>query len=268
MKSSILSPKSSYQGKPGLRRLVICAKALFVLAFWLALWQLAALKVHNALLVPTPGAVGARLYELALSADFWRIIGESLARIMAGFALGVISGLVMAVVTSASRGASLLFSPALKAVLSTPVASFIILLIIWFNPSLVPMLVALLVVLPVVWRHVGGGIAALDEQMLEMACVFHIPRARCLRRLYVPALIPHFLSACSVALGLAWKSAVAAEVISYSRFSIGGELKAGQTYLQTADVFVWTIVVIILSLLIEKLLTKVFRQFNRVYDAQ
>jgi NitT/TauT family transport system permease protein len=69
-----------------------------------------------------------------------------------------------------------------------------------------------------------------------------------------------------VGVGLAWKSGVAAEVISYSRFSIGGELKAGQTYLQTADVFVWTIVVIILSLLIERLLTDLFRKLDPTYS--
>jgi NitT/TauT family transport system permease protein len=105
----------------------------------------------------------------------------------------------------------------------------------------------------------------MDAQLLEMARLFRLPLWRRLRRLYIPGLIPPFLSACSVGVGLAWKSGVAAEVISYSRFSIGGELKAGQTYLETADVFVWTIVVIILSLLIERLLTDLFQLLNRAY---
>ncbi|MCL1905876.1 MAG: ABC transporter permease, partial [Clostridiales bacterium] len=148
------------------------------------------------------------------------------------------------------------------------VASFIILLIIWFRPGLVPALVALLVVLPMVWRHIQVGVAALDAQLLEMTRLFRVPPLRRLRRLFVPGLIPPFLSACSVGVGLAWKSGVAAEVISYSRLSIGGELKAGQTYLQTADVFVWTIVVIILSLLLERLLIDLFKRLNRAYTKQ
>jgi NitT/TauT family transport system permease protein len=239
-----------------------------VLALWLALWQLVALKVNNTLLVPYPAAVAVRIYELALSAGFWGIIGQSLLRIMAGFVLGVAGGLLMAVLTSAFRPANALLGPALKAVLATPVASFIILLIIWFKPTLTPALVAMLVVLPMMWRHIHGGIAALDTRLLEMARLFRLPPLRRLRRLYVPGLIPPFLSACSVGVGLAWKSGVAAEVISYSRYSIGGELKAGQTYLQTADVFVWTLVVIILSLLMERLLTDLFRRLNRAYSGQ
>lgn len=233
------------------------------MVFWLAVWQLAAFNVDNALLIPYPYAVVTRLEELSLSTAFWGAIGRSLLRIMAGFGLGALGGLLMAVLTGAFRPANMLFSPALKAVLATPVASFIILLIIWFNPALVPTLVAFLVVLPVIWRNIHGGIAGLDRRLLEMARLFNLSPLRRLRRLYIPGLVPPFLSACSVAVGLAWKSGVAAEVISYSRSSIGGELKAGQTYLDTADVFVWTIVVIILSLLIERLLTDLFRRLNR-----
>ena len=263
MKISTTAAEAAQKNTPWRRQAFNCAKALGVLAFWLAVWQLAALKAHNQLLIPYPATVGAHLWKLALSAAFWGIIGQSLLRIMAGFALGVIGGLIMAALTTLFRPANALLSPALKSVLATPVASFIILLIIWFKPSLVPALVAMLVVLPMVWRHIQGGVAALDRQLLEMTRLFRLSPLRRLRRLYVPGLVPPFLSACSVGVGLAWKSGVAAEVISYSRFSIGGELKAGQTYLETADVFVWTIVVIILSLLIERLLTDLFRRLNR-----
>ncbi|MCL1976072.1 MAG: ABC transporter permease subunit [Firmicutes bacterium] len=248
------------------RRAFRYVKALCVLIFWLLIWQYVAYKVHNPLLIPFPREVGARLWELLWSLSFWKIIGRSLFRIMTGFTLGVIGGLIMALLTSFFSPLDDLFSPALKSILATPVASFIILLIIWFDPSLAPALVAMLVVLPMVWRHMHGGIIAFDSQLVEMARLFRLSPLRRLRRLYIPGLIPPFLSACSVGVGLAWKSGVAAEVISYSRYSIGGELKAGQTYLETADVFVWTIVVIILSLLIERLLTDLFRQLNRSYN--
>ena len=263
MKISTTAANAAKKNASRRRYALNCAKALCVLAFWLALWQLAAFKVHNPLLVPYPAAVGTRLRELAFSAAFWSIIGQSLFRIMTGFSLGVAGGLIMAVLTSLFRPANAILSPALKSVLATPVASFIILLIIWFKPSLVPALVAMLVVLPMVWRHIQGGVTTLDAQLVEMTRLFRLSPLRRLRRLYIPGLIPPFLSACSVGVGLAWKSGVAAEVISYSRFSIGGELKAGQTYLETADVFVWTIVVIVLSLLIERLLTDLFKRLNK-----
>jgi len=242
------------------------AKILLALLFWLAVWQLAATYVNKELFLPAPALVAARAIELLPSWGFWRIIGNSLARIALGFSLGVAAGFILAVFTHISHGADILIGPALKAMLATPMASFIILLLVWFTPGSVPVLVSFLVVLPVIWRNIRAGIAATDAQLLEMAHLFRLSRPRILRRLYLPSLMPHFRAACITAMGLAWKSGIAAEVISYPRLGIGSELQAGRVYLQTADVFVWTIAVIILSLLIERLLVGLLRRFFLVHE--
>lgn len=61
------------------------------------------------------------------------------------------------------------------------------------------------------------------------------------------------ISACRVALGMSWKSGIMAEVIGTPKPSIGREMYAAKTYLQTANLFAWTIVVVVLSLLFERL---------------
>lgn len=249
------------------RRLALSsAKVLSALLFWLIIWQLAASYVNKELFLPVPALVAARAIELLPTWGFWHIIALSLARIALGFGLGVAAGFILAVLTHINRPADIIISPALKAMLATPMASFIILLLVWFTPGSVPVLVSFLVVLPVIWRNIRAGINAADQQLLEMARLFRLSRRRILRRLYLPSLMPHFLSACITAMGLAWKSGIAAEVISYPRLGIGSELQAGRVYLQTADVFVWTIAVIILSLLIERLLVGSLRRFYTAHE--
>ena len=47
---------------------------------------------------------------------------------------------------------------------------------------------------------------------------------------------------------------IAAEVLSTPQLGIGTELYFSKTYLETSDLFAWTLVVILLSMMIEKLL--------------
>jgi len=87
-----------------------------------------------------------------------------------------------------------------------------------------------------------------------MARVYHFPRGRILRRIYLPSVLPHFLSALRSALGMAWKAGVAAEVLTVPGISIGKYLMESKLYMEIPDLFAWTLVVILCSLAIEKLL--------------
>ena len=130
------------------------------------------------------------------------------------------------------------------AIKTIPVASFIIFVLIWFSSQNLAVLISFLMVLPVIYTNVLDGIRATDPQLLEMAQVFQIPTARKIRYLYVPQVMPFFQSGCSVALGLCWKSGIAAEVIGMPQGSIGEKLQQAKVYLDTPDLFAWTLVII------------------------
>ncbi len=108
-------------------------------------------------------------------------------------------------------------------------------------------------VLPIIYTNVLGGIQSVDRQLLEMAQVFRIPRLRVARYIYLPQIMPCFYSACSVSLGLSWKAGAAAEVIGMPRGSVGERLQQAKVYLDTPDLFAWTLVIVALSLGFEKL---------------
>lgn len=238
-------------------------KSAAVLLFWLAVWQILAMATDSALLLPQPAAVLRRMGELALSGRFWLITSVSLLRILCGAVLAVALGTVLAALCCRFRLLDRLFAPLLTAIRSTPVASFIILLLIWVGRDAVSTVIVLLMVLPVVWGNVCAGIRSVDPLLLRTATVFHFPPVRTLRRVYLPACLPHFLSACRTSLGLAWKAGIAAEVLTVPTISIGRMLYDAKLYLETTDLFAWTAVVILCSLLIEKGLMAAFMRLSR-----
>ena len=206
------------------------------------------------LLLPAPWTVLRRLGRLLCLASFWGTVGVTLLRILCGALAGTLLGVLIALLTSRFRAADALLSPLLTVVKATPVASFIILLLIWVGRDLLPAVIVLLMVLPVVWANVCAGIAAIDPLLREMTKVYGFSPLRSFRRLWLPTVLPHFLAACRSALGLAWKAGVAAEVLTVPLRSIGRNLYEAKLNLETTDLFAWTLTVILCSLLIEKLL--------------
>ena len=218
-------------------------------AFWLAVWQCAAMAVGQEVFLVSPVQAGYTLLQLLPQAEFWQRVGFSSGRILLGFGLGVAVSIVLAVAAQAWHTADVLLAPVLQLVKATPVASFIILALVWVRGASLSVLISFLMVLPVLYGAVRTGIQSADPQLLEMTKVFR----RRLRAVWLPAVLPAFRQGCSVALGICWKSGVAAEVIGLPNGSIGDALYRAKITLSTGELFAWTFVIILLSAGFEKL---------------
>lgn len=236
---------------------------LIPLAFWLAVWQGAAMLAGSELLLPGPVRVAQALAVQAAGADFWRITALTLGRVFAGTAAGAVLGAVIAVLTCASRWCERILVPAVKVIRATPVASFILLVLLWVSTGRVPGVISALMVLPVVWGNVSKGIRETDPQLLELARAYRFGRGRTVRLVYLPAAAPYFAAGVETALGLAWKAGVAAEVLCRPKWAVGSEIFFARTYLETPDLFAWTLVVIALSFLVEFALVRLLRKAVR-----
>jgi len=249
----------------GLNKVKSVARALAVLAFWLAVWAALAALVHKELLLPRPDLVLERFFALLVTNQFWLVTASSLLRIVEGFALGLTGGGLLALLMQKSRIATALLQPLVQVVRSTPVASFIILALVWIDKPLLPVFISFLMVLPISWANLRAGLENTDRQLLEMAALFRVRRLDVWRRIYFPSLHPYLLSAATTGLGLAWKSGITAEVIAAPRLAVGSELQAAKVNLETADAFVWTLVVAILSMALEKLLLRMMKRGKARY---
>ncbi|MBQ7693068.1 MAG: ABC transporter permease subunit [Oscillospiraceae bacterium] len=231
-------------------------QTLAVLLFWLLVWALAARAVGQTLLLPSPLETARELVKLARSAVFWLTVGRSVLRILAGILIAVLLGAALALLTHKSALFRALLAPVMTLVKSTPVASFIILALVWLGRGIVPLVIAALMVLPVVWSNVSQGLSGIDPQLLELAEVYHLPKLRVLRRITWPSVLPHLRAALCSALGLGWKAGIAAEVLTVPPESIGKRIYEAKLYLETTELFAWTAAVVLVSLAIERFLLR------------
>ncbi len=227
-------------------------RGIAILAVWIAIWQGVYAAVGHDVLFASPAQVFIRLLIMVRLPEFWQTILYSLGRILAGLFLGIAAGVALAVLTSLSPLVSEFFSPLIGMVKSTPVTSFIVLAMLWITRGRVPVFISFLMVLPVIWSNVSEGIRRRDVRLREMAGVFRMRRIARLRLVDMPMVLPYFMAAFNSALGLAWKAGITAEVLSNPDFSIGGKIYDAKIYLETVDLFVWTAVLIVVSVLLEK----------------
>lgn len=250
-----------------MKKISIIRKTLVIL-FWIGIWALAAYLVNQPLLLPSPVSVAARIFELACDIRFWSITALSLLRIMIGILTAIVLGICIAVMITCSKLLYELLSPILTIIKVTPVASFIILVLIWIGRDTVPAVIAAMMVLPVVCNNVSTGLRNMNHDILEMAKVYQIPPLIRFKRITIPSVMPYFLSAIQTSIGIGWKAGIAAEVLTVPTLSIGKMIFESKLYLETTDLFAWTIVVITISLMIESLIIVSLKKLGKKYNSE
>jgi len=227
-------------------------KKALVWAFYLVLYQILYWVVDQDILLASPVQILGSLGRLVREPAFFLAAGATFARIASGFLIGLLTGTLAAILTFRSRIVEALLMPLIRAIRATPITSFIILALVWIHGDRVPVFIVFLMVLPIVWANINEGIRQVDPELLEMARSFQMTRPRLLRLIYIPSLAPYFMSAAVTGLGMAWKAGISAEVLSTPAQSLGGRIYLSKIYLETPDLFALTIVIILLSLLLEK----------------
>lgn len=240
-------------------------KVLFGLLFWLIVWQVAVTILNRNLLiaVPTPLTTLTAFFHLLGRPAFYRAVCFSLLRICEGYALAVVLGLFGGFLSARFPFFRFLFAPVLRCVRAVPVASVILLLFLWLSKGAIPIFTSFLMVFPIVWGNTEEALLHLDSKLIEMAEVMGLSKAKILKEITLPSILPQISVALTGGLGFAWKAGVAAEVIARSDPSIGNLLWAEKNAIEYDAVFALTLAVVLLSVMLEALLKSALRRWNR-----
>lgn len=238
-------------------------KMTFIVIFWLIIWEIADRIIDNKIVLSGPVHIVQALVRNMGQADFWAICTASFFRIAIGFILSFVAGFVLAVVCYKFSLIRDFLEPIIVTLKTVPMISFVIMLLIWVGNQALTVYLSFLIVFPLIYTNTLGGLENVNPEMLEMAKVFGISPWKKFMYIYRPAFMPFLLSSCKVSLGLSWKSGIMAEVIATPKPSIGREMYVAKQYLQTDNLFAWTIVVIVLSILFEVVFMLLMKQAAR-----
>ena len=234
----------------------------------LTVWQIAAMIVNEEFLFPTPIGVIYRLFTLLGEEGFFSAVSSSFLKIVLGFLSGLVLGLALAVAAAKLPIIEDLLWPFMITIKSVPVASFIVLALMWLTSRELSSFISFLMVLPIIYTNILEGIKNSNRDIDKMATVFKMPFGRKILYVWIPRVKPFLLSASSVAIGLSWKAGIAAELIGIPSSSLGEMLYYSKIYFNTLDLFAWTLIIVFLSITFEKLFTAllkfVFRRIEKI----
>ena len=221
------------------------------LALWFAIWWIAAMKIGISFILPSPAVAFREFFRLIPQKEFILAVTGSLVRVISGFLLGISLGAAVAIFAHALKPLKFFFAPFVKMVRATPVASFILICVLWMPTDAVPIFIAFLMVFPIVYENVLTGLSHTDIKLIEVTKIYGYSRLQALRQLYLPYAMPYFVSSANASLGLAWKSCVSAEVLAVCAKSVGYYIYVSKQYFETEQLFAWTISIILLSIILE-----------------
>ncbi len=234
-------------------------KKLLPAVFWIGVWELAYYLVHKDLLLASPLQVLKKM-SMAGESYFWSSVGMTVFRSMFSWLIAIAAGTLLAILCRFSNIMKELTEPLMSMIRSAPVASFIILALIWLGSSDAPILAGFLMSLPIIYTGVTDGIRGTDRNLLEMADMFSFGKWKTFIRVELPSFLPGLGNACITCIGLCFKATVAAEVIGVPKKAIGSMMYDAKKYMETDALIAWTLVVILLSIILEKILGKLIRK--------
>ncbi len=202
-------------------------------------------------LVPTLGAIGAKLLELARSGSLWQQLSVTLIRVLLGFALAFVVAVTAGIAMGRSIWLRRFLEPAVLIGLVTPGLVKALLCVIWFGISIWnPVLAVAMAAAPALILHLTEGVGAVEPGLVEMVHVYRFSRWTRLTRLWLPALLPALFAGARLGIALAWKVIVLIEIFGMAD-GVGYQLNLEFSQNNVAGVLAWTIAFTLVMAFIE-----------------
>jgi len=229
----------------------------FIFLLWICLSQ----AVNAELILPGPVKVFKALLLLLKNPAFYRAFAYTFGRVLLSFLITVLLGSLVGLFCGLNSFAKAFFELPLAIIRATPVVAFILIALFWFKSGTVPVFVSVLMSLPIMTTAVCNGFYKSDEKLLAMSKVFCFTKHQLFTYIQLPTLIPFFMNGMLSTFGLTWKVIAAGEVLSLPKNAAGTMLQKAQVHLETSTVIAVTIVLVLVSFLIERLFMLLVKNF-------
>lgn len=226
----------------------------------IALWQIVAGIYKNDIIFPTFSDTIKRILEIMVKTDLSKEILITLNRGVQGLIIGSLAGIVSGIISGLNKYGRQIIMPLMMFCQATPVISFLLLFLIWFDNKNIPFIVVVISVMPSFAISVVEGIKNTDKKLIEMAKFYKIKTMKIIKDIYMPAVSGYILSAFKTALGITFRVAVMAEVLAHPGNGIGERMNSARINVETVDIFAWTIIIIVITIGFEKIVSFIFEK--------
>ena len=230
------------------------AKGVAVLAFWFIIWHILAVIVGNSLLLPTLPETVIALGTLVKKQSFYMDVCWTLFRCILSIVLSFGFGICLTWAAYKKELIKDLLTLPVSFFKAVPVMAIVIYVILLVKSDWVAVVACFLMCFPIAYTNILSGLAETSKELLEVASVYKFSKVDIVKLIYIPSVMPHFNAAMKIVAGLSWKAVVAAEVLSVPEFSLGQGMISAKYYLETPTLFAYIIVIVALSLAMEKVI--------------
>jgi len=220
------------------------------IVFWIVVWWFVA-KMANTFILPTPNETLKALYHIIFNKSFLSVVRASLIRIIIGFIISSMVGLVIGILAGLYEKFEIFINPIITVIKSIPVISLILIILFWMKSDVTPLVVCFLMCLPVMYNNIYDGIKNVDNNLIQMATLYKMNKGNMIKNIYIHSIKPYLFAAIKTCLNLGFRVTVAAEVLSNPKYGLGTELFNSKIYLNMADLFAYTVIIVMLSYIFE-----------------
>jgi NitT/TauT family transport system permease protein len=232
------------------------------ITLWLITWQIVYWIIGKDIYFPSPISVVSTILTLVKSPEFYVVVSSTTIRVFISFLISAVLGVSLGYICGINKKIYELFEPMMVFIRSTPIISIIIIAIIWFSSSNVPIFTGFLMCFPIIWANMVEGIRSTDKKLLEMCHLYKVSNIDIFKKVYIKSSIPYLSAGFSSALGIGWKVVAAAEALSLPKYGIGTNLFNSKTYIQVPELLAWTVIIIFISYIFEILVKISFKKIE------
>lgn len=231
-------------------------------ACWLIIWQLGAWAVGNPLFLPGPLLVAKTIGELATTKEFYLSTLWTIGRCLGAMVISFFLGSALAYLSYKFKLVKEAVSLPMTFFKAVPVMAVAIYIILLVDADWVGVIVCVLMCMPMVYTNILEGFCQVDEKLTQVCKIYDISGKEYFRLLQLPTILPYVKAALNLISGISWKAVVAAEVLSIPAHSLGTQMLSAKYYLETQALFAYIVIIVLLSILLEKAIKKWVGRFT------
>ncbi len=230
---------------------------ILAVLFIAIIWQFISMSVGYQAIFPSVIELFRQVILLFSSANFLITVASTILRGILGFIMAFSLAFILSAISAFSPFWKSFFHPIIVVTRSIPVISFVLLAILWFSPTELPIFIALLTMFPILYQNILTGLEQTDIKWIEMAQVFGKSFSSRFFKIYLPASKSNIYDGISTAMGFGWRAIIIGEALAQPLHGIGTAMKQAQTFINVSELIAWTVVAIGISYLFDIIIKQI-----------